>query len=72
MSCIEVKFDESQPVSIDPLLVFPEELNGNYINQDGDTLIIKGHHFSLVNRRSKCDRLYEHDSLGDNILLKRW
>ena len=71
-SCIEVKFEESQPAGIAKLDKFPVDLMGKYINQDGDTLIIEPTVISLLNRKSKCDRLFEQDSLSESILLKKW
>lgn len=72
VSCLEVKFTESQPTHIAALKEFPNDLNGQYINQDGDTLMLNGIHFALVNRESKCTRLYEHDSLSETMQLKKW
>lgn len=71
-SCLEVKFTESQPNKLSGLAYFPEELAGKYINQDGDTLIIKGKYLFLANRKSKCASLFEQDSISNTILLKKW
>lgn len=71
-SCIEVKFETSQPAGIAALENFPESLLGEYINEDGDTLIIENKIVSLLNRKSKCDRLFEQDSLCESIILKKW
>lgn len=71
-SCIEVKFEESQPEGVGKLDKFPVDLMGKYINQDGDTLIIETTVISLLNRKSKCDRLFEQDSLSESVLLKKW
>jgi hypothetical protein len=69
---MEVKFKTSQPKGAGSIDIFPDELQGTYVNQDGDTLEVSGKYFTLVNRKSKCDRLFERDSLSQMMLLKPW
>lgn len=71
-SCIEVKFRETQPTGISSLTSFPSELRGTYQNQDGDTLEIGITNVNLLNRKSKCDRLFEQDSLSNTVQLTKW
>ncbi|MEJ2593810.1 MAG: hypothetical protein P8100_01460 [bacterium] len=68
-ACTEVKFRNIQPSNASILETFPDSLEGIYLNQDGDTLMISEKNISLVNRASECNPFYEHDSLGQDILL---
>ena len=69
-SCSEVKFGTSQPHGTMALTEFPAALQGEYVNQDGDTLIIGQRKIWLLNRESVCNRLTEEDSLGSRTVLK--
>lgn len=58
-SCDQVIFPEPQPKKVNPLKEIPADLQGTYLDQDGDTLYINENSFS-----------YYHD-LGDfgNVVL---
>lgn len=56
VSCTPVRFDQPQPDGVKTLAVFPDDLTGFYVDEDGDTLLVKanGFEYGYGNSDSEC------------------
>jgi hypothetical protein len=70
VACDEVNFEHAQPMTAEDYSAFPKNLQGNYVSKDSDTIIVTENTISLFNQSNPCDKLSEHDSLGDLIRLR--
>lgn len=67
-SCDQVIFPEPQPPKVNPLTEIPENLRGTFIDEDGDTLFIRQHHFSYYDDLVEMMDIY----LSDSAVLKSY
>lgn len=65
-SCDQVIFPEPQPPKVNPLSYMPEVLQGNWIDQDGDTLYVGASSFSYYDDLGS----YRNVVLSDTSVLK--
>jgi hypothetical protein len=67
-SCDQVIFPEPQPPKVNPLTEIPESLRGAFVDEDGDTLFVRHHHFSYYDDLVEMTDIY----LSDSAVLKSY
>lgn len=68
-SCVEVKFEQPQPAGIKAEKIFPVDLQGTYIDENNDTLIINDVTYRFGNGKTIFGGGGE---LSENLILKKY
>ena len=68
-SCVEVKFEQPQPAGIEAEKIFPADLQGTYIDENNDTLIINDVTYKFGNKKTIFGGGRE---LSENLILKKY
>lgn len=68
-SCVEVKFEQPQPAGIEAEKIFPADLQGAYIDENNDTLIINDVTYRFGNGKTIFGGGGE---LSENLILKKY
>ncbi len=66
-SCVEVIFEQAQPIETESVKTFPKTIQGKYIDDNNDTLIIEKISYRYGNEK---DIFHIKSQLSDNIILK--
>ena len=66
-SCSNIAYEDAVPKSSYELSFFPEDIQGAYIDSDGDTLTIYTNNYTYGNRE---DLFYLQGEIGEELVLK--
>jgi len=70
--CSEAQFRQDQPAGISGLEQFPDKLQGDFISDDGDTLIVLQTSYWLKSRKNNSFQVNNADTLSGDFILKKW
>ena len=68
VSCTEIKFEVAQPRGIKALDIFPESIQGRYLIDKNDTLVVNTDSFIFLSD-SSTKQVYK---LSNSLVLKQW
>jgi len=66
-SCSNIAYEDAVPKNLDKLSLFPEEIQGAYIDSEGDTLTINTNNYTYGNIG---DLFYLKGEIGEELVLK--